>query len=163
MKGGLMKSTLILLAFIIISGCTSTPAANNSDIGVFVLAGPTNANAPVVSIRWQYGIRFFDDPQNISKIHFSCAPIAGTEFTSKIEDLKFLKKGVVIAKGPILALSKENTAWLFDKETTKTVCRATIVRVGKMDHKIQVPVSFSSETKAVAVAQFNSAHEVNNK
>ncbi len=157
-----MKSKLLLLASILISGCTSTPAVKNSDIGVFVMAGPTNAKASVVSIRWQYGIRFFDNPNSISKIHFSCAPIAGTEFTSEIGDLTILKNGVVIAKGPILPLSKEKTAWLFDNETTNTVCQAKIVRLGEMEQNIQVPVSFSSETKAAAVARFNSAHEINN-
>jgi len=145
----------------LIAACATSPSGN-PNLGRFVMAGPVSADAPVASMRWQYGLQLSVDPKSISEIAFNCDPISGTTFTAKGENLQVLKNGSIVAEGPVLALSKESTPWLFDSTTTSATCSAKISRGGQTD-TMQVPVSFSGTTKAITAAQLKEAHEYNSR
>ncbi|HEX4984820.1 MAG TPA: hypothetical protein VFV71_01985 [Burkholderiales bacterium] len=144
-------------------GCATPSSDHASAIGGFVMAGPTNAIAPEMSMRWQYGLKLSIDPKSISEIKFSCDPIPGTTFSAKGPDLKILDNGIVSAGGPVLAVSNESTPWLFQSSTTSAQCRAVVSRVDQEDAVVTAPVSFPPSQKAATLQQFSMAHEYNSK
>lgn len=125
------------------------------------MAGPTNADAPQVSMRWQYGLALGVDPRSIGDIQFSCEPIPGTTFSAKGGELKRMKDGTLFVEGPILPVSRQATPWLFENSITSANCRATISSAGQRRTVISTPVSFSAATKAATVEQLKMAHEFN--
>lgn len=153
----------ILLSACLIAGCASSQVGSTSQVGTFVMAGPTNADGPTLSMRWQYGLQLAVDPKTISEVKFSCAPIPGTLFSAKGEELRVLKNGAAMVQGPVLPISTESTPWLFESSTTSTVCRAIVSRTGQPDTIVQAPVNFPPSVKISMLQQFKMAHEYNSK
>jgi hypothetical protein len=151
----------IFLGMFILLGYLGQVSSQTTEIGEFVMAGPISANAPELSMRWQYGLRLGFDPKTISEIKFSCEPIPGTTFTAIGAELKILKNGVVSADGPVVPISKESTPWLFENSTTSARCRAVISRPDKADASVSAPVSFPPSQKLATFQQFKMAHEFN--
>lgn len=125
------------------------------------MAGPTNAIAPQLSMRWQYGLALELAPQSIAEIKFSCDPIPGTTFTSKGGELKRMNNGTLFIDGPILLVSKESTPWLFESSHTSANCKAAISRAGQPETVIAAPVNFSASSKAATLRQLKEAHDFN--
>lgn len=154
-------NALPLLTIAVITGCTSVPSGGSSSAGQFVMAGPTNAIAPELSMRWQYGLALEFDPQSISEIRFSCDPIPGTTFTTKGPELRRMKSGLLFAEGPTLLVSEEATSWLFENSRTSATCKAAISRAGQPETVIAAPVNFSASSKAATLQELKAVHDFN--
>lgn len=152
---------LLLIATATLMGCASSPSNSGPPSGRFVMAGPTNAIAPQLSMRWQYGLMLEIDPQLISEVKFSCEPIPGSTFSAKGAELKRMKNGAFFIEGPVLLVSKETTPWLFESSQTSAQCKAAISRLGQPETLITAPVNFNASSKSATLMQFKMAHEFN--
>lgn len=152
---------LLFVANAALMGCASSPSSSGSPAGRFVMAGPTNAVAPQLSMRWQYGLMLELDPQSISEVKFSCEPIPGSTFTAKGTELKRMSNGALFIEGPVLLVSKETTPWLFESSQTSAQCKAAISRPGQPEALITAPVNFNASSKSATLMQFKMAHDFN--
>jgi hypothetical protein len=150
-----------LLAFVAAASISLPSAGQGSSAGQFVMAGPTNAIADELSMRWQYGFKLELDQSEIADIAFTCDPIPGTVFSAKASDLKRAKDGAYFISGPTLLVSKESTPWLFDSSTTSATCKATIRKSDQSQAVISAPVSFGGQQKAATLQQLRMAHDFN--
>ena len=106
---------LLLVARAALMGCVSSSSINNASTGRFVMAGTVNAIAPELSMRWQDGLMLELDPQSVSEVRFFCAPIPGSTFTAKGDELEPRSDGALFVEGPVLLVSAETTARLCKK------------------------------------------------
>ncbi len=158
-----MRTFAILILASTLTACASIGTGNNYSIGRLVFAGPMGAKADVVSIKWSYGIQFAIDPKTINQVSLTCAPIAGSTFVVQAADIKSGPNGVVFMEGETLPVSTETTPWLFEPNTTSTVCKAVVSREGMPDATVRAPVSFAPAVKAATVGELKMAHEYNSK
>lgn len=157
-----MKNAAFICALTFILSACATSMGGGPNDGRFVMAGPTNTDATVASMRWQYGLQLSISPSAITEISFDCSPIPGTTFVTKGENLRVLRNGSIFADGPALAVSKESTPWLFDNSTTTATCSAKITS-GERTKTLEAPVSFPGMTKIATVVQIEEAHKYNSR
>jgi hypothetical protein len=157
-----MNKLALALSAIFITGCASTGGANHAEsVGKFIHAGPISTKADVLSIRWNYGIKFTVDPASIGEVKFNCAPISSSTFTVKGADLKFQPDGTVFVEGAALPVSKEATPWFLDGNHTSATCEAIVSRNGKADSSMKASVNFSAAVKTAILGQLKVAHDFN--
>jgi hypothetical protein len=157
---GLAISTLLVST---LAGCAATVPAISQPVGRFFHAGPTSADADVVSIKWQYGFRFSIDSKSVSEVKLSCAPIPGSTFVVRGQDIKVRPDGTVVWDGPTLPMTVAATPWILQPTATDAVCEAIISRAGIPDSVERAPINFSGPSKAATVVQMRQAHEFNSK
>ena len=157
-----MRATTILFVTIAaLSGCAASSSNNSPSPGRFVMAGPTNAIASQLSMRWQYGLLLAIEPQSISEIQFSCQPIPGTSFSAKSTELRRTSDGALFIEGPVLLVSREVTPWMFENSTTTAQCKASISRPGQPDAVVSATVNFNVAMKAETLLQLETAQRFN--
>ncbi len=157
------KTGIIIITSLLVSGCISEGEIKSSGVGRFIHAGPTNADADILSTKWKYGFKFSADTQYVTQIKLSCASIPGTTIIIKKEDLNINSNKVAFWDGETLPISKTATPWLFDSSTTHTTCEAIISRSGVPDVIERAPVTFTGATKSATLYQMKEAHEYNKK
>jgi hypothetical protein len=140
---------------------SASASAGDAPVGQFVMAGPTNAIAEELSMRWQYGLMLSVDSQEITEVKFSCDPIPGTTFAAKGNELRRLKNGALFMEGPVLVVSNETTPWLFETTTTSANCTAAVSIANKPEAIITARVNFASAMKSATMKQLKMAHEFN--
>lgn len=152
----------LLLLALALTGCASSDVNESPSPGHFLFAGPINAEAPVLSLRWAYRFAPSVDPASISKIAFDCPPIPGTQFTVLGTDPKIAKTGFL--EGPVLAVSQDSTGWLLDtSSTTRATCQAVVSRNGAPDAVEKASVTFGPSAKANLLQSLKTAQEYNSK
>ena len=112
------------------------------------MTGPLAADASVPSMRWMVGLQVNVDPSTVSAVRFSCAPIPGSAFDAGPEVLRIHDTGAVFADGPVLAVSRETTPWLFEATPTMATCRAVVSRDGHADILLEETVTYDAADKA---------------
>jgi hypothetical protein len=142
---------------------TASIGAHAASPGRFTYAGPTSADADVLSMKWRFGFHFDVRPDAAAKLSFSCDGIPESAVTVNAADLKMDAQGSAFVESAATAVSRQTTPWLYDKAPTSTNCKVVLTGADGKELQESAPVSFAPATKAVLLMQLQQAFEFNQK
>jgi len=153
MRNIAFKTLACALAF----GCVTARAEFNP-YGQFVMAAPTSAAAPELSMRWRFGLALATAPEEIDEIKFSCSSLPGSTITVKLSDMQ-RKNAEFYIDGPITPVSNKSTPWLFAPSLTQVTCNATIHTIWNTLGVISTRLNYTEEMKAETLQKLKAAYE----
>jgi hypothetical protein len=152
------KRRTAFITIAMVAMASSVPAASP---GRFTYAGPTSAEADVVSIKWRFGFQFSVNLESISEVSFSCGSIKESAVKVSGSSLKPDARGLVIVETAATPVSEQTTPWLFSSSTTKSTCMAVATVEGGKKLKESAPVTFAPVVKVALLSELREAHEYN--